>query len=64
MHEDGSRIRGLGQALDQGEIRIGALPLYLDVDPRARATDMGVAQAMVGRGVEALVRVDQPDTGG
>jgi hypothetical protein len=33
----------------------------LDIDPMASAADVGVAQAMVGRGVEALKRVDRAD---
>ena len=35
-----------------------------DVDPMAAAADMGIAQAMIGRGVEALMRIDEPHARG
>ncbi len=42
------------QTLDEREVIVRAFAPHLDVDPIASSADMGVAQAMIRGGIEAL----------
>ena len=58
--DDGPRVGITRQPLYESEIVIGAFAAHFDIDPVTRAPDVRVTQAVIGAGVEALVRVDEP----
>jgi hypothetical protein len=59
---DGTGIGGLCKTLDEREVLVRAVASDFDIDPMARAADVGVAQPMVRCGVKTLTRLDQTDT--
>jgi hypothetical protein len=59
--DDRPGVGGPSQAFDERELGDRTVAADFDIDPMAGSPDMRVAEAMVRRRVEALVRIDEAD---